>query len=325
MNSDELNHPFFIYPRGFMSEYNYYELYRTEVKKLNEFVDKLFIEINEQQRDKEVLVSLIVGSAMEERLINSNTSINNYFQYHQLFPNYINNFIENNSNNKFIQIIIVSPDNIFMSPSNVPYFTLYEPFDFVLTNTNEYIYSNDRINIRINIFNCPFPCVEKRNDITMNYDTLIKNLEFNPYGISSFIQTQYDIEFIEHFYFNLEKLFSLSPDLGIKIIINSWVSFKNLSKYSDNYNMFPKLLELSNKYNLIATEWDFIDELFYARIISDYKFGNIKFKGININYAFDEVLTNLPENVLSMNFRYTNLFLIDFNSNFHLKKIIFYT
>jgi hypothetical protein len=139
MNSDELNHPFFIYPRGFMSEYNYYELYRTEVKKLNEFVDKLFIEINEQQRDKEVLVSLIVGSAMEERLINSNTSINNYFQYHQLFPNYINNFIENNSNNKFIQIIIVSPDNIFMSPSNAPYFTLYEPFDFVLTNPNEYI------------------------------------------------------------------------------------------------------------------------------------------------------------------------------------------
>ena len=92
-------------------------------------------------------------------------------------------------------------------------------------------------------------------------------------------------------------LFSLTTNTKIKIIINSWVSFKNLDGYSKNYNMFPRLLTLANQYNIIATEWDFVDELFFAKIISKYKFDDIDFCGIKINYAFNEHLTHIPKNV----------------------------
>ena len=306
-----------------MSEYNEYNIYRSEAIKLNQFMNELLFEINEKHLDKEILIPLIIGSAMEDCLVKFNTSSENYFQYRQLFPNYINNFIKSNTNKKFIQLIIISPDNIFSSQSYVPNFILYESFDFVSTNPNEYIYNNEQIYIRINIFNCPFPCIEKRNNVASKYKKLIKNLQFNPYNITSYIQTQNDIKFINDFYVNIKKLFKSTTNSRIKIIINSWVSFKNLDGYSKNYNMFPELLMLANKYNIIATEWDFVEELFFAKIISEYKFGNNKFKGIKINYAFNEQLTDLPENVIAMNFNYNNLFVVDFNSEYLIKKFIY--
>lgn len=321
MNQNNLNHPFFIYPRGIMSEYNYYELYRTEVIKFNKFIDNLFIEINERHEGEEILIPLIIGSAMEDCLVKSNTSNNNFFQYRQLFPNYINNFIESNSNNKFIQIIIISPDDIFSSKSYIPTFTLYESFDFILTNSNEYVYKDETINIKINIFNCPFPCVDNRIDLILSYENILKKI--NSYDILSYRQTQEDLQFIDIFYLNLDKLFSLKHNHMVKIIINSWVCFKNLYGYSENYNMFPKLLSLANKYNIIATEWEFIDELFHTKIISKYIFGDVNFYGTNINYVFDEYLRDLPENLAKIKFSSKNLFVIDFNSLHFLKKINF--
>jgi len=321
MNNSNLNHPFFIYPRGFMSEYNNYKLYRREVVKLNEFMNELFVDIIEKHSDKDVLVPLIIGSVMEDFIIKSNTSSDNYFQYRQLFPNYINNFIKSNPNNKFIQIIIVSPDNIFESESYVPIFTLYESFDFVLTNPNEYLYYDESITIKVNIFNCPFPCIDSRNSLISRYETIIKTLEVNPYNILSYAQTPNDLEFIDIFYSRIDRLFSLTSNSQIKIIINSWVSFKNLDGISENYNMFPKLLSLANKYNIIATEWDFIDELFYTRIISKYRFENVELYGIKINYVFNEFLSDLPDNVLKMNFDLKKMFIIDFNSKYFIKKI----
>jgi hypothetical protein len=165
----------------------------------------------------------------------------------------------------------------------------------------------------------------------LRLDNIIKDLEYNPYNILSYKQTQNDLDFINIFYLNLDRLFNLinistnvSTNVStIKFVINSWVSFKNLDGYSENYNMFPNLLTLANKYNIIATEWDFTDELFYAKIISKYNFGNNNFNGIKINYAFDEYLSDLTENVVMMNFNYNNLFVIDFNSPYYLKKIDF--
>ncbi len=304
-----------------MSEYNNYDLYRREALKLNEFIDNLFVEIHKEHRDSEILIPLIIGSAMEDSISKSNTSKENYFQYHQLFPNYINNFIKSNSNKKFIQIIIVSPDDIFSSDTLIPTFTLYESFDFVLTSPNEYVYTDGKTNIKVNIFNCPFPCVDKRNSLILRYENLIKGLEFNSYKILSYHQTQQDLEFINSFYSKIERLFILTHNSLMKIVINSWVSFKNLDGYSENYNMFPKLLSLANEHNIIATEWDFVDELFYSKIISHYKFGNKNFYGIKINYVFDEYLTGLPEHVIMKEFDYRNLFVIDFNSEFYLKKV----
>jgi len=321
MNINNLNHPFFIYPRGFMSEYNNYNLYRKEVVKLYKFIDKLQLQIELKHNDNDILIPLIIGSSMEDSLIKFNTSIENIFQFRQLFPNYINNFIKSNLNKKFIQIIIISPDNFFSDQSYRPFFTLYETFDFVLTNSNEYVYQNELIEIKINIFNCPVPCTETRNKLICKYDSIITGLETNPYDISSYTQTQIDLEFINNFYIKIDKLFNMSTNyFNVTIIINSWVNFKNLDGYSEKYNMFPKILKLANQYNIIATEWDFIDELFYTKIISNYNFGNKNYNGININYVFNEYLTDLPQNLIDINFK--DLYIIDFNSEHCLKKLI---
>jgi len=89
--------------------------------------------------------------------------------------------------------------------------------------------------------------------------------------------------------------------------------------------MFPKILELANKYNIIASEWEFIDELFYTKIVSQYKFGNKNFYGCNINYVFENFidLTDLPTHIVKKNFYYNNLFSINFNSEYCLEKIDF--
>ncbi len=316
----KLNHPFFIYPRGFLSEYNDYKHYRNEVVRLNQFIEELTLDIMKNHSDKEILIPFIIGSSMEDSIYNSNTNKNNYFQISQLFPNYINNFIQSNDNNKFIQVVIISPDAIFSQQFNKkPYFISNVSFEFIQTNLNEYIYSNENITIKINIFNCPMPCLELRSEAIIRYDNMINFLDNNYYNINTYKQTTYDVEFIEIFYLNLNELFSLINRIhGIKIIINSWVSFKNLDGISNKYNMFPKILELANKYNIIATEWEFIDEQFFTKIISNYKFGNKNFIGCHIDYVFDELI--LPKHVVNMNFDLNNLFEIDFNSTYYLKK-----
>jgi len=341
----ELNHPFFIYPRGFMSEYNDYNHYRGEVKRLYKFINNLsnelnklnelnelnefneFIQLSEQNVNRNnILIPFIIGSPMEDSITKSNTLKENYFQFRQLFPNYINNFIKSNPDNKFIQIIIISPDDIFSTHTNKkPLFMLYESFDFVLTNLNEYVYTEEKLTIKINIFNCPVPCLEKRTSIINRYDTLINGMEPNLYNINTYRQTQSDIEFINNFYSSLNRLFSLNSNPSINIVINSWASFKNLDGISERYNMFPKILELANEHNIIASEWEFIDELFYTKIVSQYKFDNKNFFGTNIDYVFDDIvdLTDLPTHIVKKNFNYNNLFTIDFNSQYCLKKQIY--
>jgi hypothetical protein len=316
--NNELNHPFFIYPRGFMSEYNEYSLYRQEVIRLYNFIGNLSNKLDEKYSYYDVLIPFIIGSPMEDALAKLHTTFDNIFQYSQLFPNYINKFISYNKNKKFIQIIIISPDNIFSPNStHTPYFSLYSPYDFVNTNFNEYIYLDEFIEINVNIFNCPFPCVETRNSLVIRYQQMIDTLNPNTFNITTYKQNQTDINFINSFYSSLDKLFSKSiSESRIKIIINSWVSFKNLDGYSENYEMFPNLLKLANKYNIIATEWDFIDNLTFTKIVSNYGdmngIGNKNFHSCYINYVSDKL--SKPEQDIG-----TNLFVIDFNLKYCLK------
>jgi hypothetical protein len=313
---NELNHPFFVYPRGFMSEYNEYIVYRQEVLRLYKFIDDLADELDIKHNSKDILVPFIIGSPMEDSLSKSYTSIENIFQYSQLFPNYINNFISHNSNKKFIQIIIISPDNIFSNDTiHIPYFTLYSLYDFVNTNPNEYTCLEEFFEIKVNIFNCPLPCIEKRNNLVSKYQPMIDGLKLNPYDIYTYKQNNFDINFINSFYSSLEKIFSVSvSNQKIKLIINSWVSFKNLYGYSENYGMFPNLLTLANKYNIIATEWDFIDNLTFTKIVSNYGTKNKNFIGCYINYNNEE-LPN-PEQIIEK-----NLFFVNFNCEYFLNKI----
>ena len=78
--------------------------------------------------------------------------------------------------------------------------------------------------------------------------------------------------------------------------------------------MFPNLLKLANQYNIIATEWDFTDNLIFTKIVSNYGDwnGNKNFYSCYVNYVSEEL--HKPEQDIG-----TNLFVIDFNSRYCLK------
>ena len=174
----ELNHPFYLYPRGPMSEYNNYPKYREEVLRLFRFLSELYTSLIEgKYSETKLLIPLILGSTMEDSIKNSYSLPTNFFQFRQLFPNYIGNFIKTfDGEKKHIQIIIISPDNLFELDNYQPLFTIYDSrYIFkkinlyelelvkILSSSGEEIdIDGTKLSIKINIFNCPFPSTDTR-------------------------------------------------------------------------------------------------------------------------------------------------------------------
>lgn len=333
----ELNHPFFIYPREPFSPYKDYILYRKEIIRLHEFIDNFNTSLkNSSFDDTEILLNMILGSSMEDSILNSYTPESNIFQSSQLFPQHIKNFInkECKKKNKLVQIIIISPDRFFQNENYFPTFTNFIAINFNKINLYEFEAKLSgiqiQIQIKINIFNCPFPSHEIRNDLILRYNNVFIDFLKKPENnINTFSQTIEDKIFIDTFYKSVELLLSTNNYFqnDLSIIINSWVSFKNLDGFSENYSMFPKLLELSDKYNIITTEWDFVDELIYCKIISKFYIQDKCFKNRLVQYSlddFDKVISTYG--VLEINTNYakqTNntVFSINFLSDELLDKI----
>ena len=327
---DDLNHPCTIYPNSIMSEYHNYKLYREEYIRFLNFMTMF----NEQIEtctylDSRLLVSIILGSTMEDAIVNSHTSYTNFFQSQQLFPNYIDNFIENIHGQKHIQIIIISPDNFFNNDTYIPLFIKYSQYEFVKKNlySFEYVDMNNDITIRINIFNCPMASIENRKETIFNSNKIFnmntKDCIVKAYNIETFEQNSFDLIFIKRLYDQIEKLFKSNDINKTNIIINSWVNFKNLYGYSENYKMFPKLLELASEYNIIATEWAYQDEIFITKIISSYHFGNKNYTNRYISYIRENI-EYFDDDIIEKNLKLIkNKLLLTINFNMeHLLGII---
>lgn len=313
----ELNHPFYIYPNAIMSEYNEYDTYRNELHKLDKYLSDLimFIESlinNINNTDPNFLLLINIGSTMEDAIHNSNTDLSNLFQYQQLFPAFIDEFIKNKKGKKIIQIITISPDRIFNPDYNLyePLFTKYSEYDFVKKSINEYECIDKDLIIKVNIFNCPVPCIDNRMKVINHYnkmlDYLLKDNCTNLYNITTFKQSENDLIFINKFYEKIDKIFNFNNYNNINILVNSLVSFKNLYGFSENYNMFPIFLELSNKYNIIATEWNYKhgDEIFLTKIISTFKKNTINYENkllLYINNSLDEFTDDIIDNNCNIN------------------------
>ena len=328
-----------------MSEYNKYSKYRLEVERLYNFLITLHDNImGSKYSDTKLLVPIILGSTMEDALINLHSEPTNIFQFTQLFPNYIGNFIKTFSKEKkHIQIIIISPDNLFELDTYQPLFTLYNNkyilkknnnFEFELCDTiglgDEIDCSEFNLSIQINIFNCPFPSVDTRTSIIVKYNRLIQdnNLSPNEYSINSYFQTESDIAFIGNFYQLIGMIFNFNDYKNIHIIVNSYVSFKNLDINTEKYFMFKQLLSICDRNNIIATEWDFVDELMCMKIVSSYHIGNKHYKNTYIEYVTDENLTlnNIDESVIKKNKNLTKLcqiFHIDFSRSDLMERFVF--
>lgn len=290
----KLNHPFFIYPREPVSPYNDYQLYRKEIIRLYEFIVNFNILLeNKSFDDTEILINMILGSSMEDSILNSFTKESNIFQSSQLFPQHIKNFINKDlvKKKKFVQIIIISPDRFFQNENYFPTFTNFIEINFNKLNLYEFEANLQNTQIKINIFNCPFPSFELRTDLISRYNNIFVDFLKNPrFNINTFSQTIEDKIFINEFYQSIESLFIKNNYFqnNLSIIINSWVSFKNLDGFSENYSMFPKLLELSDKYNIITTEWDFVDELIFCKIVSEFYIQDKCFKNRLVQYSLDD-------------------------------------
>ena len=324
-----LNHPWFIYPHAFLSEYNNYQLYKSESIRLEIFLNNFKNNIESHNyRDSKILLPIIIGSTMEDAFIGSHSDITKYtFQFEQLFPNYINNFIKKTDGHKHIEIIIISPDRIFSKDEYIPLFTNLSGYDFTKINNYKYTCISESYVLNINIFNCPMVTVEKRANIIKKCDIILseckKNIDLDC-NITTYKQSKFDLFLINKIYEHIEKIFSYvnNNDYSINIIVNSWVSFKNLYGYSENYNMFPELLKLTSDYNIIATEWDYQDEIFFSTIKSNYHFGNKSFKFNKIVYISyehyyieDEIINKNLEN---LKYNQHNLYQIDFTEKFNL-------
>jgi len=278
VSSPRLNHPWSIYLKEPFSSYTNYPVYYLELVRLHEFNEKLSVVISNLSKDQVQLTVYIVGTSMEDALHKKNCSQEYMFQWQQLFPHYITNFIKCNQlldNDININVIIISPDDIFMDRCyREPLFTTQcKQYNFVKIQNREYIHLADKLRIKIDIFTCPFPQLETRKTVINKYNDFIKNLPY--YELDSFAPSEDDVKFIDNFY---SQLALIAGNPKSNMIINSWATFRNVRDY-DNYGLFPSLLALANKYKIIATEWAFSENNFLFRIASkiDYTVDYIKY------------------------------------------------
>jgi hypothetical protein len=282
----KLNHPWTIYLREPLSSYTRYSIYHAELLRLLNFVQDLSTDIahlkeNQSEkvldctssctREKVQLTNFIIGTPMEDALHKKNCSHIYMDQWQQLFPYHITKFINHYSkldNDININVIIISPDDIFMDENyREPLFTTKcTDYTFTKIKNREYIYSEENLTIKIDIFTCPFPQLEKNAHLIHKSYELIKKTV--TYELDSLAPTESDIDFIDCFYKSLELI--ASNPLS-NMIINSWATFRNVREY-DNFGLFKSLLELANKHKIIATEWGFSENNYFFKVLSSIKF-----------------------------------------------------
>ncbi len=285
-----LSHPYFVYPNTPMCEYTRYEIYNQEVKRFYCHLENLkaWTKNNLDQDNFYSLNCLLIGSAMEQAIRTGNAEPYSYFQWQQLFPSYIHNFISayaKKTNNTYVNLIIISPDKIFSDEFyKEPIFTSNTDYQFEKISNRKYIHSCVESNLKINvdIFNCPFPSFDSRKEFIEKINDLIKrrSMDFTHLTIKSYTQTLNDIEFINRFYMLIDEFMQLNNGFNNYMIINSWATFKNLEGFS-GYKMFEKLLELANKNNILATEWGFQDKNFITQIVSTFHCDHVITNGKN--------------------------------------------
>jgi hypothetical protein len=247
--------------------------------KMNELKD----EINET---KVQLTNFIIGTSMESALQKEFYLDTQDYQWQQLFPKHITDFIKyykNFDNDINVNIIIISPEDIFMDDYyQEPLFTTKcKDFKFDKIKNREYICIYQQITIKINIFTCPFPQLETRTDIIDKYNFFIKTHKI--YGIEDLTPSISDVNFINNFYSQIKLLFA---EKKFNVIVNSYATFRNIRLY-DNFGLFSTLLKLAIEYKIIATEWIFNEYNFKYRMLSC---GSCKVNFINFGVSYIDPL-----------------------------------
>jgi hypothetical protein len=255
-----LNHPYYIYYQEILSNYQNYELYNNELIRLFEYLNNLIIKDNS-------LINFVIGTPMED--MNYRKKLCNKLQYSQILGKYIYDYLEfifNKKENTDIEIIVISPDDIFKDDYEL-LFTKHEFIKFIKINNLKYFFEfknteyDFTIKINLNIFNCPMPHTEKRLNLIDKYNDLAIKLNKN----INYSQNDDDLLFIKNFYQIIEKIFKLTKYL----IVSSFAVFNNLEKTSP-YMMFTELKDLGTKYNKILLEWIWNEDFMFSKLIAKH-------------------------------------------------------
>ena len=249
-----LTNPYIIYPGFPFSGYNKLIEYNNELKMLHSIFDSNDVMKNE-------LLFLVIGAVMEEMHKNLNEDIG--IHWRQLFPLFLEKFIDNNYNKK-ISIIIVSPNKSFSIDSfSKPLFMEKTNYKYKWIYLADRYYGIKNTLITVRIVYSMFPHNHNKNKKIikkLKNSELYKNDSLKE-KIDKSIQTYNDKKAIDEFYSNLNDYFNKINELGGLVITLSYSVFDSDSINSklNNYFLFSEIKDLFiNSYNKrILAEWVF--------------------------------------------------------------------
>lgn len=255
MSNKNLNFPYYFYPNIPFCGYMNTKEYNQNLIKLNE----LLLEISLIQ--KPILLHITIGAPAEE-ILAGYTEHEWYNQWIQLYPSHLNTDVE-------IIHIIISP-NKYLS-SDPSYCEFKTPTFIRMTSelnwiNNNNVYRSKVKPITVYIFYTMMPTVDERNTKIIMYNTsrfenICKSFHgvvVDQYLIGTYIQTEYDVEFVRQFYQNLKHAVNAVKDNGGVTTCFSFAVFcetTNKFSYGQNYNMFQEITCVGC--NLLA-EWRFV-------------------------------------------------------------------
>lgn len=264
----DMNYPFAVYPRGVLSGYISYKHYVEEAIRLKNYIITLKNNLVENNGILKHLIIINIGSAGEELIYyyhkhpEYNYEDNEYYQWRQIHPIHIEDFVNKYKKNLKITVIIISPDEYQRDFDYDPAFTQNEIFinksAIVYNKINnqcyEYVNNDSNIIININFFNCFMPQIENNKHKIEISNTFISSSNPNYYEIENFNQTNEDISFINLFYNELEQTISLNDYENNFIIAQNFATFRNM--YVPSESLFQQFINLITSNWILFLEWN---------------------------------------------------------------------
>lgn len=248
---ERLSFPYYTYPGIPCCGYHDIERYNPELLRLYDSLENII-------SDPPSVFHLTIGAAMEEFQKLAYDKKCDY-QWQQLFPFHIRNFLMNgNKYKKKVIHFIVSPNEHFSSAiDDIPFFVMRTPeFEWEIMGKS---YISKKYNYEVHIFCTMIPTIDMRNE------TILKSFEGHSsqsvlQAVQNFRQTEYDRIFVGMFNSVLEKAIE-------SVTINNGVvtcfSFAVFNQQSDrsvirDYQMFPEIKRIfdSHPHSFLA-EWIF--------------------------------------------------------------------
>lgn len=296
-----LNNPFYKYPGIPCAGYHNTEEIIPELERLNHFITHSIYDNKET-----TLLHLTIGAAMEERAIDNNEDIK--MQWKQLLPHHLEKYAIENPMKKVINIII-SPNKGFTNKFfTEPTFVKKTNETFHWQKIDNKHYKSKKCNFEVYIFCTMLPHIDT------SYVELVNRLKKTNFTngdmtAESYMQTEYDVEFIKKFYSNLNMLFTTVNANNGCVTCFSFAVFNNSTAKSsiNKYQMFSEINELftvTNLHNRLLCEWIYITTNY-----SVISYNHYPHKYINYN----DPLHDLKNYYIDITFNYDMSLRINYN------------